>query len=142
MVDKAESFFSWVARQRQKTRAELELGLRRRVREAFRPWFSIPRWSALPIYTAYLPESLYFGRQDRAFHSLVKRFCAHDDGLGKKPFIFKHFLKIVCSLCTHNVRPFGSIRSRVFSRYNAKSGIRQPDAHWPRCSESQMIRPS
>jgi Macrocin-O-methyltransferase (TylF) len=82
MVDKAESFFSWVGRQRQKSRAELELGLRRRVREAFRPWFSIPRWSALPIYTTYLPESLYFGWQKRAFHSLVKRFCAHNAGNG------------------------------------------------------------
>ena len=82
MAGKAESFFSWVGRQRQKSRAELEFGLRRRVRKAIRPWFSIPRWSALPIYTTFLPESLYLGRQDGAFNSLVKRFCAHNASNG------------------------------------------------------------
>src|ERR1700721_4641013 len=82
MAGKAESFFSWVGRQRQKSRAELEFGLRRRGRKAIRPWFSIPHWSTLPIYTTYLPDSLYLGRQDGAFNSLVKRFCARNPDNG------------------------------------------------------------
>ena len=95
MADKAESFFSWVGRQRQKSRAELEFGLRRRVRKAIRPWFSIPHWSALPIYTTYLPDSLYLGRQDGAFNSLVKRFCAHNpDNGGDLPRLIAFMLNI------------------------------------------------
>ena len=95
MVAKAESFFSWIGRQRRKTRAELGLRLRRRAREAFRPWFSIPRWSALPVYTAYLPESLYLGRQDVTFHSLVKKFCARNaDNGGDLPRLIAFMLNI------------------------------------------------
>jgi Macrocin-O-methyltransferase (TylF) len=81
MAGKTESIFGWVGRQRRKSRAELQLALRRRVKEAFRPWFSLPRWPALPLYSAYLPESLYF-RQDDAFNALARKFCASNPGNG------------------------------------------------------------
>jgi hypothetical protein len=40
-----------------------------------------------------------------------------DDGLNKKPFVFKHFLRVVCRVCTHDVRLFVSIRSHDKPRH-------------------------
>jgi hypothetical protein len=40
-----------------------------------------------------------------------------DDGPDKKPFIFKHFLRVVCKVCTHDVRLFVSIRSHDKPRH-------------------------
>src|ERR1700761_8436871 len=82
MAGKAQSLLGWVGRQRRKSRAELQLALRRRVKEAFRPWFSIPRLPALPVYTAFLPESLYFRGQGDMFHALARKFCARNPGNG------------------------------------------------------------